>query len=354
MLPMRAALLLGIVAATALIAGSIGYHLGRHHYRNNSSAENYYYYYNLSNKLPGQQHQNKQVATTTTDGVDGWKTIDVFVGNATHYVEEFDLNDDDDDDNHQQQQAALGGGDDMEQQQFTTTSLRDRQLLLQRKLRWYSQAKQDEIVAGLLNNKTNGYFVDLAANDATTLSNTYALERYYNWTGTCVEPNPIYWYNLTTLRPNCRVAAAVVGDATQRLERVYFRYEAGDHGGIAASDGRGFDNGRRWQKSSKIAFTVPLVEVLRRYNAPTTDIDYLSLDVEGAESFIMLNFPFDTYRFKVITAERLKGEIRTYLKSHGYEFVKRLSTWGESLWIRTSIKHELDMSHLDNYQFPIV
>jgi hypothetical protein len=37
---------------------------------------------------------------------------------------------------------------------------------------WYSQARQDELVIGLLKNKTNGYFVDLAANDAIQLSNT--------------------------------------------------------------------------------------------------------------------------------------------------------------------------------------
>ena len=60
---------------------------------------------------------------------------------------------------------------------------------------------------------------------------------------------------------------------------VYFRFEAGDHGGIADE---GFDNGKRWQRSSERRYTVPLLEILRdRARAPVT-IDYLSLDVEGA------------------------------------------------------------------------
>lgn len=213
--------------------------------------------------------------------------------------------------------------------------------------RYFSQARQDELVLSLLHNQTSGYFIDLAANDAFTLSNTAALELHFNWTGLCIEPNPWYWYNLSLFRPNCQLVAAVVGRT--RDEQVFFRYTAGDHGGIADA---GFDNGKRWQRESLPAWTVPLEEILQRNRAPHV-IDYLSLDVEGAESFIMMQFPWHVYKIKVITAERLHGDIRRYLQKHGYEFVKRLSAWGESLWVHTSFKHELDMSAVDRFPFPI-
>lgn len=48
---------------------------------------------------------------------------------------------------------------------------------------WYSQVKQDEVVSALFRNKKNGFFVDLASNDAVTLSNTFALEERHNWDG---------------------------------------------------------------------------------------------------------------------------------------------------------------------------
>jgi hypothetical protein len=83
---------------------------------------------------------------------------------------------------------------------------------------WHSQAHQDELVFSLLRNKTDGYFVDLAANDATQLSNTYSLERDWGWKGVCIEPNPIYWQNLTAFR-SCTKIAAVVGN--KRLEGPY-------------------------------------------------------------------------------------------------------------------------------------
>jgi hypothetical protein len=85
---------------------------------------------------------------------------------------------------------------------------------------WYSQARQDELVVALLRNKTNGYFIDLAANDAVQLSNTYALERYYQWQGVCIEPNPMYWYNLTAFR-TCVIIGAVVGDQRMQGNQTY-------------------------------------------------------------------------------------------------------------------------------------
>ena len=171
--------------------------------------------------------------------------------------------------------------------------------------RWYGQARQDELVHALLRNKTNGFFVDLAANDATLLSNTYALETYHDWNGVCIEPNPMYWSNLTMRRPNCTIIGAVVG--AERLQQVHFRFEAGDHGGIADA---GFDNGKRWQRTSELRYTVPLLEILRQRvpGGSPTDIDYLSLDVEG--TYIVLSrkslglvFFLRTYHSFIVTLE---------------------------------------------------
>jgi len=47
----------------------------------------------------------------------------------------------------------------------------------------FSQMQQDVIVAALLHHKRNGYFVDLAAHHATYISNTYVLERDWDWGG---------------------------------------------------------------------------------------------------------------------------------------------------------------------------
>lgn len=211
-------------------------------------------------------------------------------------------------------------------------------------LEWFSQAFQDQAVAALLGNKQNGYFVDLAANDATVLSNTYSLEQRLRWTGLCIEPNPQYWANLTYR--DCQVVAAIVGD--NRMDEVYFRFDAGDHSGIA---GEGFDNGPKFKRQSQKRYTVPLQEILERFNAPKK-IDYLSLDVEGAEELIMKNFPLNNYHISILTVERPKDSLRALLEKNDFKFLKRMSSWGETLWAHESVMDQLDLKSLHRFGPP--
>lgn len=205
---------------------------------------------------------------------------------------------------------------------------------------WYSQARQDEAIVSLLGGKRDGYFIDLAANDATILSNTYALERHYGWKGLCIEPNADYFYNLTHYRKNCELVAAVIGG--NRMDRVHF-FESGDHSGIV-----GFDNPERFRAKSKMAYTVTLLEVFEKFGVPK-EIDYLSLDVEGAEDYIMNVFPIEKYKVKLMTIERPKEKLRELLLSKNYVQIQRLSRWGETLWAHREIIGDLDMSRLDEF-----
>mmetsp|Transcript_4314 Transcript_4314/g.10411 ORF Transcript_4314/g.10411 Transcript_4314/m.10411 type:complete len:336 (+) Transcript_4314:112-1119(+) len=256
--------------------------------------------------FPGtEMHRLQQVRSEQTaidNHEDGWKTLEVFYG-FTDYFES----------------------------------------LLPTDKKFYSQARQDEVILSLLRNKTNGYFVDLAANDATTLSNSYALERFFGWRGLCIEPNPEYWYSLTHARKNCQLVGAVVG--RKRLEQVNFKFDGLDHGGIV---GNGFDNGSHLKRSSTKEYTVPLLEIFKKFDVPKV-IDYLSLDVEGAEEFIMNEFPLAEYRIRILTIERPKQNLRTYLESYRYKQVLRLSRWGETLWIHEAFEAQMDMTHLEEF-----
>lgn len=203
---------------------------------------------------------------------------------------------------------------------------------------WYSQQGQDEAVWNLLGQLEGGYFVDLASNDATYISNTYGLETNHGWNGLCLEANPKYWARLAYRK--CTVVGAIVG--SKRMEEVTFNFgtedsmqvtiqapkgiESGMLGGII-----GFDNKQNDKVVSAKRYTVPLSEIFQRHNVPPV-IDYFSFDVEGAESFVMAAFPFDQYTFRVLTVERPKPDLKALLQSKGYEFIKMMSSWGEELW----------------------
>jgi FkbM family methyltransferase len=166
------------------------------------------------------------------------------------------------------------------------------------------------------------------------------LETKYQWKGLCIEPNPQYWEKLA-YRTNCKTVAAVVGN--ERMEEVRFRFDAGDHGGIA---GQGFDNGMKFKAQSQVRYTVTLEEILTKFHAPS-HIDYLSLDVEGAEEFIMKGFPFDKYQISIMTTERPSNPLREVLDKNGFKNVARLTRWGEVMWAHKDVWDSLDMAILD-------
>ena len=169
----------------------------------------------------------------------GWKTVNVFFGDSNHIKHNSAISND----------------------YFDSVE-------------WYSQARQDEVVAALLRNKRNGYFIDLASNDPVKISNTYALETKLGWRGLCMEPNPMYWAGLAYRK--CDIVGAVVG--SNRMEEIQFRFpnRVGPQGGIVDQK---FDN----KEASKFGedkprYTVTLLEIFERFDTPSI-IDYLSLDV---------------------------------------------------------------------------
>lgn len=215
--------------------------------------------------------------------------------------------------------------------------------------KWFSQYRQDEIVSRLFRDKRDGFFIDLAANDAVRLSNTYALETTFGWNGLCLEPNPIYWTGLSYRK--CHVVAAIVGNRT--MEEITFKFprDKGPKGGIVGNE---FDNKSDNYNEGHPRFTVSLLDLFKKFKVPTT-IDYISLDVEGAEDLVMSSFPFGQYRFNVMTVERPSDALSTLLTTNGYVLLKTVRRGTETLWAHDSIIGDLDKSALDinsqNYKY---
>tara|TARA_Y100000741_G_scaffold329222_1_gene282986 strand:- start:148 stop:1626 length:1479 start_codon:yes stop_codon:yes gene_type:complete len=192
---------------------------------------------------------------------------------------------------------------------------------LKKNMKFIGQKGQDEwIIDTIFNYKTHGYFVDLAATDGIAINNTLLLERELNWDGICIEPNPKYYDKLKKNR-NCNVTDFVV-DKANNIE-IKFRIDNGELGGIVDID---TDNNEKFRSNELKNATIlklktkTLEYVLDKFNAPKV-IDYLSLDVEGAEERILTNFPFNRYTFLAMTIERPTPELEKVLFDNGYVFV---------------------------------
>mmetsp|Transcript_3737 Transcript_3737/g.3893 ORF Transcript_3737/g.3893 Transcript_3737/m.3893 type:complete len:289 (+) Transcript_3737:80-946(+) len=190
-----------------------------------------------------------------------------------------------------------------------------------------SQSGQDKFVYLLLNNLTNGYFIDLAANHWKKLSNTNSLEVFYNWTGICIEPNPRYQIGLLANR-DCHLFINPVSDKNDDVIQFHM---AGVYGGVVHEDQ---DNAGKTEKNVNLT-TVSLISLLQFFKAPTI-IDYMSLDVEGGEWDALKNFDFSLYRFKVLSIERPIKRLQFLLFRHGYRFLYMIAKFGDCIFIHIS------------------
>jgi hypothetical protein len=213
---------------------------------------------------------------------------------------------------------------------------------------WHSELLQDWWVAKLFEGMKGGFFVELATNDGVAGSNTYALERDYGWSGICIEPQARHWKGL--LHRKCTVVAAVVSDVTG--EEVTFNNRQGTGvAGVVSEDTanyewmgchalRGSNKSGSNRRGSLLGAeasecvtsrTVTLGKILRDFDAPRV-IDYLSLDVEGAEHLVLQTFPFEEYRVLVITVERPDLCVRTILRQQGFLYLRDLVGCDE-IWV---------------------
>jgi FkbM family methyltransferase len=182
----------------------------------------------------------------------------------------------------------------------------------------------------------NGYFIELGANDGISQSNTMYLEKYLGWNGLLIEPHLPNFEKLTRNRSpqnqycNC---ACVAFD----YKNINYRYVYSNLMTIGIDDENEIEDriahaekGSIYLERGEINKTLTskartLDSVLREFNSPNF-IDFMSLDVEGAELSVLRGIDHARFTFGFILLESRKiNPIKIYLESKDYKFVKRLS-----------------------------
>ena len=155
------------------------------------------------------------------------------------------------------------------------------------KIKSFSQAGQDKFVLKMLNNKKNGKYIEIGAFDPIKISNTYILEKEYNWSGFSLDIEQKFQKRFNKIRKN----KCILADATK------FNYE----------------------------------NEIRSLWGNIERIDYLQLDVDPAEITYesLCALPLDKVRFSVITfetdyyrfGENIRKLSREKFKQYGYQLV---------------------------------
>lgn len=185
-----------------------------------------------------------------------------------------------------------------------------------------SELKQDFFVLEELNYKRNGFFIEFGACNGIDYSNTYILEKYYNWDGILAEPSKSWHKNLTNNR-NCKIEKNCVWTHTGKLikfnevkDNIYSTVES-----FSFNDDH---KNKRMHGNYYNVETISLNDLLKKHNAPK-NIDYLSIDTEGSEYEILKEFHFNEFDIKIITCEHNytinRNKIFNLLKDNGYQRV---------------------------------
>jgi FkbM family methyltransferase len=183
----------------------------------------------------------------------------------------------------------------------------------------HSQLKQDLFILAQSNFKKNGFFVEFGATDGVKLSNTYLLERKFNWTGILAEPARCWHQNLKSNR-KAIIETRCVWEKTGSIVEFNEAFESELSTVSSFSDSDLHSLSRKSIKKYNVE-TISLLDLLIKHNAPHI-IDYLSIDTEGSELSIMKAFDFNQYKFKIITCEhnysQTREEIYNLLINNGY------------------------------------
>ena len=158
----------------------------------------------------------------------------------------------------------------------------------------YSQFGQDNYIIDSTGAKRNGFFLDIGANDAIKISNTYTLEKNLGWKGVLVECDSRHYEKILKLRTNSRLCPFGITTIKNKKDRSEFLT---------------FD------------------EIAERYQIPE-HIDYMSLDIDGSldsEFDVLSDIDFSKHRFDIIDVEHdaYNGEVNCIKREKYHEVLSR-------------------------------
>jgi len=191
-----------------------------------------------------------------------------------------------------------------------------------------SQYGQDEFLENkVFKGLKNGVFMDIGAHDGVTINNTLYFETSNGWTGINVEPIKEVFDKLLQNRPNCININCAVDKRNGLAEFIHNRGYSEMISGLKAQfDLRHIERlnnelDSHGGSSEVIHVETKTIESICKENNIST-INYLSIDVEGAEFDVIKSINFETVFIDVIGFENNYDDnsepIVEYLQEKGY------------------------------------
>lgn len=196
---------------------------------------------------------------------------------------------------------------------------------------YYSQYKQDEMMERMVfKGYKSGIYMDIGAHDGVTYNNTLYFAKQNGWTGINVEPLKSVYDKLVLSRPNdINLNYAVANTEGTAEFMANTGYTEMISGLVSTYDSRHdtrlkHENNVMGSKTDIITVNTKRVETIcDEYNI--THINYLTIDVEGAEFEVIKSINFDKVMIDVIGFENNYHDtsmpIIAYLEAHNFKLI---------------------------------
>ncbi|VDH94166.1 Hypothetical predicted protein [Mytilus galloprovincialis] len=205
----------------------------------------------------------------------------------------------------------------------------------------WSQYGQDKFLDKLFNKKQNGFFVEIGGYDGESFSNTLFLEKIRDWDGLLVEASPFLYNIMLKKDRKCYMVNACISTSLPTMTFVLA-------GGITSAKETLTDMHQRriardritygkypnWANTNDTATVncFPLLQLMKILGR--TNIDYFSLDVEGAEMHILNSISWKEINIDVFTIEtdQHRDQILNFMRIKGYKWIHKLR--GDDIFVK--------------------
>lgn len=195
--------------------------------------------------------------------------------------------------------------------------------------RSFAQSGEDIIADSELGKKKKGIYIDVGAFHPKLFSNTYLFYKR-GWRGVCIEPRPGARDDFLKVRPKDKFVEMGVAAEKDVLEFFEFADGAASTFSKSQAEKNMKEAGRKLKKKINVA-VMPLADILASNGMEGTEIDLMSVDVEGMDLEVLKSNDWKKFRPKLVICEDLEfdfarpqsSEVAKYLMGLGYKLVAK-------------------------------
>lgn len=221
--------------------------------------------------------------------------------------------------------------------------------------KFYSQYGEDHILYEFFERQEIGFFVDVGAFDGVHLSNSFCFEKL-GWNGLCIEPQEEIFSYCERHRPKSVCVRAACVDNPDLTEITLSQDSTGLFSGMELEVNQPNIVGHYESLGLQIGTINDVSVPARTLNSILEDvapallkIDFVSVDVEGAEMQVLSGFDIRRYEPRVLVIEASSVEadsaICGYLATFGYIRARKI---GPNLFFVTSEEDRNRICAIDN------